>query len=236
MKVETLIEGHIKEFVYCVFLEHFRQNISIAYHINKLDNDPDMAFIEEIFKQGIRMGILDDCYTAADINDEDYDTAMELWDCCSDQKNFPYKGLLTKFEAKNKHTTLGKLVQLSRTLWEKEKIVWINAWGGSPPFSEMHEIISDHPEIKGCSSWYTQNELLAEHTSAGILHNPCATQNQREQGYCLTKESLKDLQKRVVPYLDELSIKYKIRDENKTLDIKFCGDVQMPNFVESDLV
>ena len=237
MKVEDLIEDHINDFVYSVFLEHFRQNISIAYYLSKIwddDSDTESPSIEEGFKQAIRMGIIDDCYTAADIEDDDYDSAMELWDCL-DLEGFPYKQLLAKFITKNKHTTLGKLVRLSRTLWEKEKIVWINAWGGSPPYSQMQEIISAYPEIKGCSSWYTQNELLAEKTSTSILHNPCATQSQKKTGYCLTKASLKDLEKRVAPYLKELSIRYKIKDGD-SLKIKFIGDVQMPNFVESDLV
>lgn len=182
MDTKKLVEKYIDDLVYEVFIKDFSANTSINYYISKIwSDDPEVECpsIEDSLKQAIRLGILDDVYTYGDVDPEEYDGAIDLWNCLV-RDAFPYPKLLSKFMAKNKHLMLGKLVRLARVLWKKEQIIWINASGCSPPYSEMQKIIYEHPNIKGCSAWYTQNPLLEDGTSTGILHNPCKNQKAKK--------------------------------------------------------
>lgn len=232
---EISIKKYLDDFIFDVFLQNLRYYDSINYYMSK--DDSDFQLTNKFFEICIYDGIINDEFTYDDIinefGEDAIDSVMCYWDCIGNFDNFPFKKMIEKFVKKNKSNVLGKLIKLTWFLWEKEKIVWINGWGDSPPFDKMHEFIKTHSDIKGIASWYTQNELLCADTSSYILYNPCDTEEHLNEGYCQDKTSYLDLKKRIIPYLDKLSIDYI--DLGNDIKIKFTGNISMPNFIESDL-
>lgn len=234
--IEEFINKSLNDFVFSVFHLYLSDITSILYYLLKYSNN-DLTF-DELIKKAIYDGIVDDQFTMNDIekefgNDVDWyhDTRYDELD----EDNFPFKKILEKFVKKNKSNSLGKLIILTKCLWENEKIVWVNSWGCSPPYHDMYEFIKKYKDnIKGIASWYTQNELLSSDDESDILYNPCDTEKHLQEGYCLDQESYLDLKKRIVPYLDKFKIKYI--DTGKCIKLKFDGGIQMPNLIEKDLL
>lgn len=196
VNIEILIKKYLDNFVFEVFQSHLRDNDSINYYLNKHTEGPDSEElpINELFEKAIYDGLMNDQFTNDDIENEFGEDALDstycLWDCI-DFDDFPFKKMLEKFIKKNKSHILGKLIRLTWLLWEKEKIVWINAWGDHPPSCQMLEFIQIYKsEIRGIGGWYTQNQLLVDGSSASILFNPCDSEEDLNEGYRLGKKEL----------------------------------------------